>query len=79
MFTKRTVRNRPHMLPQAAACYDRDLSRYPDHIRVSFDDGSTLVYDLRVDHPAPQLMKAIDLIHKMASEDGYIYKEDLLL
>ena len=75
MFIRRSQRFRPRMLPKASACFDHETSRYPDHIRVSFDDGRTVVYDIRQEMPAPQVLRTVELIRKMASESGYIYKE----
>ena len=41
------------MLPEPAAYYDREDSRYPDRIRLSFADGHTEIYDRRVNQPRP--------------------------
>lgn len=40
-------------------------SRYPEKIRVSFADGSTAVYDLRVEQPAPVILENIKIIRRM--------------
>lgn len=51
---KRTDRHKkPEMLPEPAAYYDRQGSRYPDRIRISFADGHTEIYDRRVNQPRP--------------------------
>ena len=44
---------RPAPLPEPATYYDRQGSRYPDRIRLSFADGHTEVYDRRVNQPRP--------------------------
>ena len=43
--------NRPKMLPNPAPYYWFDFSLIPDQIRVSFEDGTTAVYDLRCEQP----------------------------
>ena len=40
-------------------------SRYPEKIRVSFADGSTAIYDLRVEQPAPVILENIRIIRRM--------------
>ena len=50
----RADRNKkPELLPEPAAYYDRQCSRYPDRIRISFSDGHTEIYDRRVNQPRP--------------------------
>ena len=41
------------------------FSRHPEKIRVSFRDGSTAVYDLRVEQPAPVILENIKIIRRM--------------
>lgn len=59
-FVRRSERNRknypptrPTLLDKVAAYYIDQVSRHPSSIRVSFSDGSTAVYDLHVEQPAP--------------------------
>ena len=47
---------RPAMLGKMVPIYDHNTSSHPDRIRVSFDDGSTVVYVLDV------TMVTIDII-----------------
>ena len=61
--------NRPEMLPNPLPTYDHEFSKYPDRIRVSFKDGSTAVYDLRVEMPAPQIVESVKIIRKW---NGYV-------
>ena len=56
-MTKRP--ERPQMLPVAVPHYNGEHSTIPDSMRVSFSDGSTAVYDLRVEQPRPVLVKSI--------------------
>ena len=52
-------------------CYDQDeFSRHPGRVRLMFRDGSTAIYDLHVDQPAPQIMENIRIIRKM--KQGYV-------
>ena len=64
--------NRPRMLPEVVSYYDRDFSVLPDSIRVSFDDGSTAVYELKTTHPSPVIMENIRIIRKW--KQGYVNK-----
>ena len=66
--------NRPKMMPETVSYYDHDSSRLPDRIRVSFTDGSTAIYDLRVEQPAPQVIESIRIIRKM--KQGYVNKPE---
>lgn len=49
----RRRRRRPAQLPEPAVYYDREDSRYPDRVRLSFPDGHTEIYDRRVNQPRP--------------------------
>ena len=62
--------NKPTILPKPMPMYERDSSEYPEMIRVSFSDGSTAVYELRVEQPAPVIIENIKIIRKM--KQGYV-------
>ena len=49
----RRRRRRPAPLPEPAVYYDREDSRYPDRVRLSFADGHTEIYDRRVNQARP--------------------------
>ena len=62
---------RPQILDKVVPIYDPDRnSKYPDSIRVSFEDGSTAVYDIHVDQPHPACMESITIIRKW--NNGYV-------
>ena len=61
---------RPEMLPEALLTYERDDSRIPERIRVSFSDGTTAIYDLHTDQPAPIIEENIRIIRKW--KQGYV-------
>ena len=61
---------RPEILPEIVSHYERDSSRIPDQIRVSFSDGSTAVYEIKVEQPAPQFLESIRIIRKW--KQGYV-------
>ena len=63
---------RPEILQSAVPVYDRESSRYPDSIRVSFMDGHTEIYDLRIEQPAPVIVENIRIIRKW--KPGYVNK-----
>ena len=62
--------NRPTILPKPMPMYERDSSEYPEMIRVSFSDGSTAVYELRVEQPAPVIIENTKIIRKW--KQGYV-------
>lgn len=63
-------KDRPEPLAEVVPYYDHDFSKHPDHIRVSFADGSTAVYDLRMDQPHPIITENIRIIRKW--KQGYV-------
>lgn len=62
---------RPKILPSAVPHYNSEHSPIPDSMRVSFSDGSTAVYDLRMDQPHPVILRNIEIIRKW---EGYKYQ-----
>ena len=63
---------RPEVLQMVQPIYDHDSSKYPDRIRVSFMDGHTAVYDIRIEQPAPVIIENIKIIRKW--KQGYVNK-----
>ena len=63
---------RPEILPNPLPIYDHDFSRIPDRVRMSFSDGSTAVYDLRMVQPSPVIIENIRIIRRM--KQGYVNK-----
>ena len=64
--------DRPAPLEQIVRIYDHESSKYPDKIRVSFEDGHTAVYDIRIEQPAPVIIENIKIIRKW--KQGYVNK-----
>ena len=56
--------NRPKMLDKPAPMYETSYSKFPDRIRVSFEDGTTAVYELRHDQPHPVILENVRIIRK---------------
>ena len=52
--------------------HNDEFSRHPEKVRLSFSDGSTAVYDLRVEQPAPIIQENIKIIRRM--KQGYVNK-----
>lgn len=52
-------KNPPKILPNPLPIYPSN-GPYPDMLRVSFSDGSTQIYDLRVTQPKPILKEQLD-------------------
>lgn len=65
-----TEENRPQMMEKPLPIYEKDGSRIPERIRVCFDDGTTAIYDLRVEQPAPVIIENIRIIRKWKT--GYV-------
>lgn len=63
-------KKRPGILGKVVPIYEHDYSILPDRIRVLFDDGRTMVYDIHTDQPAPVIVQNIKLIRKM--KQGYV-------
>lgn len=63
-------KKRPEILGKVIPIYEHDYSVLPDRIRVLFDDGRTMVYDIHTDQPAPVIVQNIKLIRKM--KQGYV-------
>lgn len=63
-------KTRPKILEKVVPIYEHDYSVLPDRIRVLFDDGRTMVYDIHTDQPAPVIVQNIKLIRKM--KQGYV-------
>lgn len=55
---------RPEILGEVVPYYEFEFSVHPDMIRVSFKDGSTVVYDKRNDQPHPIIMENVKIIRK---------------
>ena len=64
--------NRPDMLEKPLPIYEHEDSRIPDGIRVSFEDGTTAVYYLHTEQPAPLIFENIRIIRRM--KQGYVNK-----
>ena len=59
-------------MPRVVPYYLHDDSEYPEQLRASFEDGSTAIYDLRVEQPAPVILENIKIIRRM--KQGYVNK-----
>lgn len=65
---------RPALMKLAAPIYEHECSKYPDMIRVSFIDGHTEVYELRVRQPHPLVIKNIEIMRETKKKitQGYV-------
>lgn len=61
---------RPELLPKPYPIYERPESEIPERVRISFANGTSAVYELHVDQPAPVIMENIKIIRRM--KQGYI-------
>ena len=67
--------DRPVMLDKPLPCYEHNSSIYPEKIRVSFEDGKTMVYEIRTEQPAPIIMENIRIIRKW--KQGYVNQPEI--
>ena len=63
-------RNRPDVLEKIVANYEHESSLYPESVRVSCGEGKTIIYDRRVEQPAPVFEENIRIIRKW--KQGYV-------
>lgn len=63
---------RPGMLEKVVPNYEHESSLYPESVRVSFGDGKTIIYDRRIEQPAPIFEENIRIIRKW--KQGYVNK-----
>ena len=64
--------NRPELLPEPVPFYAYETSVHPDSVRVSFEDGSTAIYDIRRNMPHPLVIKNIEIMKETKKKIGYI-------
>ncbi len=62
---------KPKPLPNPIMLYDHEL-KHPYSMRVSFEDGSTAIYDLRIELPHPIIERNCEIIRKW--KQGYVNK-----
>ena len=66
--------DRPEMMPKPAGIYDFDFSEIPDHVRISFSNGTTAIYDLRTTQPHPLALKNVEIMKETQRKitQGYV-------
>lgn len=65
LIEKSKEEKRPEMLQGAFPYYDHEKSRYPERVRMCFSDGSTQIYEIRTEQPAPVILENIEIIRRM--------------
>ena len=63
---------RPAMLPEPVPIYEHTFSEIPERVRISFTNGTSAIYDLHTDQPAPIILENIKIIRRM--KQGYVNK-----
>ena len=61
---------RPAMLPEPVPIYEHTFSEIPERVRISFTNGTSAIYDLHTDQPAPIILENIKIIRRM--KPGYV-------
>ena len=69
-MTEIKLKKRPAILPEPVPIYEHTCSEIPDRVRISFTNGTSAIYDLHTDQPAPVIVQNIKLIRKM--KQGYV-------
>ena len=64
------LERRAEMLPKPLPIYERTDSRIPERVRISFTDGTSAIYDLHTEQPAPVNIENIKIIRRM--KQGYV-------
>ena len=64
------IEKRPELLPVPLAIYEHTDSEIPEKVRISFTNGTSAVYELHVDQPAPVILENIRIIRRM--KQGYV-------
>lgn len=62
--------NRPEILDKPVLTYAAEDSIHPDQLRLSFSDGSTAIYDLRIELPHPAMARNHEIMAKWSNK-GY--------
>ena len=62
--------NRPEILDKPVPTYMTAESIHPDQIRLSFTDGSTAIYDLRIEFPHHIMARNHEIMEKWSNK-GY--------
>lgn len=63
------LEKRPALLAIPVPIYESTDSEIPEKVRISFTNGTSAIYGLRVDQPAPQVIECIRIIRKW--NNGY--------
>jgi len=63
-------KKRPEMLPEPLPIYEHTFSKIPERVRISFDNGTSAVYDLHTEQPAPIIMENITIIRRMTGYEA---------
>ena len=67
--TRIKLEKRPGLLAFPVPVYESTDSEIPEKVRISFTNGTSAIYELRVDQPAPQVVECIRIIRKW--NNGY--------
>ena len=59
------LKKRPEVLPEPLPIYETVYSEIPDRVRISFSNGTSAIYDLHTDQPAPVILENIRIIRRM--------------
>lgn len=66
---------RPALMPVAVPIYEHEYSEIPERVRISFTNGTSFIYDIHTDQPAPVILENIRIIRKM--KQGYVNQPEV--
>ena len=66
------IEKRPAIMPEPVPIYEHTFSEIPERVRISFTNGTSAIYDLHTDQPAPVILENIKIIRRM--KQGYVNK-----
>ena len=59
-------------LADVVPVYERELSTYPDAVRLTMEDGKVITYRIDIQQPAPAFTSALETVRKWNQQDvGY--------
>ena len=65
LIEQEDAEERPEILHGVFPYYGHERSRYPEKVRICFSDGTTQIFELRTEQPAPVILENIEIIRRM--------------
>ena len=62
---EKEIKKRPEILPAPVPIYEHTYSEIPERVRISFSNGTSAIYDLHTEQPAPVVLENVKIIQRM--------------